>query len=90
MQREKAMNIKNEVDLRGMQVSEALDTLDKYLDDAMLANLKQVRIIHGKGTFALRKAVKEHLAKLPFVKDCKDGDYYTGGIGVTVAELDNN
>ena len=90
MQREKAMNIKNEVDLRGMQVSEALDTLDKYLDDAMLANLKQVRIIHGKGTFALRKAVKEHLAKLPFVKDCQDGDYYTGGIGVTVAELDNN
>ncbi|MBQ9991871.1 MAG: endonuclease MutS2 [Firmicutes bacterium] len=85
LQRDKAMNIKNEVDLRGMQVTEALEVLDKYLDDAMLAGLKQVRIIHGKGTFVLRKAVKEHLQNLRAVKEYRDGDYHEGGIGVTVA-----
>jgi len=85
LQRDKAMNIKNEVDLRGMQVSEALEVLDKYLDDVMLAGLKQVRIIHGKGTFVLRNAVKEHLKSLRAVKEYRDGDYHEGGIGVTVA-----
>lgn len=87
LQRDKAMNIKNEVDLRGMQVSEALEVLDKYLDDAMIAGLAQVRIIHGKGTFALRKAVKEYLKGLTFISAQRDGDYHEGSIGVTVAEL---
>ncbi len=88
MQSEKARSISPELDLRGMLVEEALETLDKYIDDAVLAGLKNVRIIHGKGTGALRAAVKEHLLTHPLVKSSRFGDFHEGGIGVTVAILD--
>lgn len=76
-----------ELDLRGMTVGEALATLSIFLDSAMLANLSQVRIIHGKGTGALRKAVHEELKHSRAVKRYRLGVYGEGEDGVTIAEL---
>ena len=84
---EKSISISHELDLRGLLVDEALESLDKYLDDACVAGLKEVRIIHGKGTGALREAVTLHLRKHRQVKSSRMGDYNEGGTGVTVALL---
>lgn len=77
----------NEVRLRQLTVDEALIKLDRYLNDAFMAGLYQVRIIHGKGTGTLRQAVREQLAKHPLVKSYRPADYGEGGAGVTIAEL---
>ena len=77
----------SEVDLRGMMVDEALASLDYFLDNALLAHLESVRIIHGKGTGAVRKAVREHLKRSRYVKSFRPGRYGEGEDGVTVAEL---
>jgi len=76
-----------ELDLRGLRVEEAIPRLDKYLNDAYLAGLPPVRIIHGKGTGALRRAVREHLEGHPLVASYRPGDQHEGGDGVTVAEM---
>ena len=76
-----------QVDLRGMTVDEALAALDLYLDNAMMARLETVTIIHGKGTGAVRKAVREHLKRSRYVKSFRPGRYGEGEDGVTVAEL---
>ncbi|MCS7219762.1 MAG: Smr/MutS family protein, partial [Anaerolineae bacterium] len=76
-----------ELDLRGQTVEEVLPRLDKYLDDAYLAGLPWVRIIHGKGTGTLRRAVREALARHPLVAEIRPGEYNEGGDGVTVARL---
>ena len=76
-----------ELDLRGMTVGEAIASLSIFLDSAMLANLAQVRIIHGKGTGALRKAVHEELKRNKAVKKYRLGIYGEGEDGVTIAEL---
>jgi DNA mismatch repair protein MutS2 len=81
---EKARTISPELDLRGKYAEEALEELDKYLDDAMLAGIDKVRIIHGKGTGALRRAVRTHLQNHHFVSDFRDGALVEGGFGVTV------
>ena len=77
----------NEVDLRGMDAVEAICVLDNYLDSAMRANLGTVRIIHGKGTGILRKAVQDALKKNKFVKKYRLGVYGEGEDGVTIAEF---
>lgn len=76
-----------ELDLRGMSADEAVATLENFLDGAMLANLAQVRIIHGKGTGVLRKAVHEELKRNRAVKRYRLGVYGEGEDGVTIAEL---
>jgi len=76
-----------EVDLRGMMVDEALASLDIFLDNALLAHLESVRIIHGKGTGAVRNAVREHLKRSRYIKSFRPGRYGEGEDGVTVAEL---
>ncbi len=83
----KTENIKSELDLRGLMVEEALDKVDKYLDDAYLSSLAQVRIIHGKGTGALRSAVREQLRHHRHVAQYRFGAFNEGGDGVTVVEL---
>jgi len=81
-------SVSSEIDLRGMTKEEAWASLDKYLDDAFLASLPQVRIIHGKGTGALRKAVEEYLKTCTkYVDSYRMGEPSEGGIGVTVAKL---
>jgi DNA mismatch repair protein MutS2 len=76
-----------ELDLRGQRVEEIEPRLDKYLDDAFLAGLPFVRIVHGKGTGALRQAVRERLRVHPLVKSHRGGEDGEGGTGVTVAYL---
>ncbi len=76
-----------EVDLRGMDCVEAICVLDRYMDEAMRSNLSQVRIIHGKGTGALRAAVQQSLKKNKFVKKFRLGQYGEGEDGVTIAEF---
>lgn len=79
--------IATELDLRGMTGEEALPILDKYLDDAFLNSLPQARIIHGKGTGALRKLVQQELKHNPHVKAYRLGNFDEGGDGVTVVTL---
>ncbi|MBL7183555.1 MAG: endonuclease MutS2 [Anaerolineae bacterium] len=76
-----------ELNLRGQTVEEVLPRLDKYLNDAYLAGLPQVRIIHGKGTGALRRAVRDFVADHPLVASHRSGDRYEGGEGATVVKL---
>lgn len=76
-----------EIDLRGMRVEEALAMVDKFLDDALLAGWNEVRLIHGKGTGALRQSITEYLKTLPHVKSARMGQFGEGDIGVTVVEL---
>jgi DNA mismatch repair protein MutS2 len=75
------------IDLRGTTVDETLQQLDRYLDQAMRAGLPQVRIIHGKGTGALRRAVRHFLADHPLVSDYETADPREGGEGVTIARI---
>lgn len=79
-----------ELDLRGQRVEEVLPQLDKYLDDAFLAGLPFVRIVHGKGTGALRQTVRQQLRNHPLVKSFRSGEDGEGGTGVTVAYLDGD
>lgn len=83
----KSQNVKNEIDLRGTNVEEAIVEIDKYLDDAYLFGHKEVRLIHGKGTGALRKGVQNYLPRQKHVKSFRDGSFSEGGLGVTVVEL---
>ncbi len=83
----KAMNISPEINLLGLTVDDAIAKLDKYLDDAVLSHLSSVRIVHGKGTGALRKGIHEYLKKNPVVTSFRTGEYGEGEHGVTIAEL---
>ncbi len=83
----KAQEISPEIMLRHMHVEEALYALDKYINDAILANLTTIRIVHGKGEGILRKAVHEYLKNHPNVKSYRLGQYGEGDLGVTIAEL---
>lgn len=83
----KSLTISPEIRLLGMTVDEALSALDKYIDDAYLSHLKEVRIVHGKGTGALRKAVQEYLNGNMYVKDYHQAAYGEGDAGVTIARL---
>ena len=83
----KSLNISPEVNLIGKTVDEAISVLDKYLDDAYLAHLPQVRIVHGRGTGALKNAVHQHLKRLKYVKSFRLGEFGEGDTGVTIAEF---
>ncbi|MGM0501748.1 MAG: endonuclease MutS2 [Bacillota bacterium] len=84
---EKAKNISPKLDLRGMRAVEAKDKLLKYLDDAMLSNLNQLEIVHGKGTGTLREVVTETLNDYRGIKDYRLGRPKEGGTGVTIVDL---
>lgn len=79
--------IRTELDLRGSNVDEAMLAIDKYLDEAVLAGLHQVRIIHGLGTGALRRGVQDYLRSHRAIKSMRLGVHGEGGTGVTVVEL---
>ena len=80
----KSFSVSPEVNLIGMTTDEAMPVLDKYLDDAYLAHLPQVRVVHGRGTGALRAAVHKHLKKLKYVKEFRLGEFGEGDTGVTI------
>jgi DNA mismatch repair protein MutS2 len=83
----KAKHISPELDLRGMLVHEGIERVEKYLDDAYLASLPQVTLIHGKGTGALRAAIHKELKGRPYVKRFRLGGFGEGEDGVTIVEL---
>lgn len=80
----KSFSVSHEINLLGKTVDEAISELDKYLDDAYLAHLPNVRVVHGKGTGALRNAVHNHLKRLKIVKEYRLGEYGEGDAGVTI------
>lgn len=84
----KSASVSTEINLIGMTTDEAIAVLDKYLDDAYIAYLPSVRIVHGKGTGALRAAVHKHLKRLKYVKSFHLGEFGEGDAGVTIAEFE--
>ena len=80
----KSFSVSPGVNLIGMTVDEAIPVLDKYLDDAYLAHLPKVRVVHGRGTGALKAGVHKHLKKLKYVKEFRLGDFGEGDTGVTI------
>ena len=87
---EKPASVRQDLDIRGMTGEEALPLIDKFIDDAILAGLNRVDVIHGKGTGALRKKVADFLATHPRVKGFRLGEWNEGGTGATVVELSEN
>jgi DNA mismatch repair protein MutS2 len=84
---ERSGPVERELDLRGMTADEAFPLIDKFIDDAVLAGLNRIDVIHGKGTGALRKKVTEFLSRHPRVRSFRLGEWNEGGIGATVVEL---
>jgi DNA mismatch repair protein MutS2 len=80
-------NVRTELDLRGSNVEEAIVEVDRFLDEAIMANLSQVYIIHGKGTGVLRTGIQDYLRRHKHVRTFRIGAFNEGGLGVTVAEL---
>ena len=80
-------NINRELDLRGYNIEEAIYVIDKFLDDAYIVGLKEVFLIHGKGTGVLRQGVQNYLKRNKHVKSFRIGSYSEGGTGVTVVEI---
>ena len=83
----KSATVSTEIKLIGLNSDEAIARLDKYLDDAYIAHLPSVRIVHGKGTGALRNAVHAHLKRLNYIKSYKLAEFGEGDAGVTIAEF---
>jgi DNA mismatch repair protein MutS2 len=83
-------SVDRELRLRHLTVDEALWQLDQYLNDAFMAGLSSVRIVHGKGTGKLRRAIHGSLTNHPLVKSYRLGDYGEGDYGVTIVELTNH
>ncbi|MGN0353242.1 MAG: endonuclease MutS2 [Roseburia sp.] len=83
----KSASVSTEINLIGKTTDEAIALLDKYLDDAYIAHLPSVRIVHGKGTGALRNAVQSHLKRCKYVKSYHLGEFGEGDAGVTIAEF---
>ena len=80
----KSANISPEINLLGKTVDEAISALDKYLDDAYISHLPSVRVVHGKGTGALRSAVHSHLKRQKYVESFRLGEFGEGDAGVTI------
>ena len=84
------MSVDSELRIRRLTMDEALPKLEKYLDDAFMAGLPSVRIIHGKGTGILRQLVHDTVANHPLVKSYRLGEYGEGEAGVTIVEMANH
>lgn len=80
----KSFSVGTEVNLIGMTTDEAVPAMEKYLDDAYLAHMPSVRVVHGRGTGALKNACHKRLRQLKYVKDFRLGEFGEGGTGVTI------
>ena len=85
----KYKRVEREINLVGERVEDGIARLEVYLDNAFASQMTTVKIIHGIGSGALRKACRQKLAKLSYVKSYRDGDYYDGGSAVTIVEFNN-
>ena len=86
--REKQLNFKQDIDLRGMRVNEALTAVAYFIDDAIQVGQARVRILHGTGTGALRQVIRQYLSTVSGVAHYHDEHVQFGGAGITVVELD--
>lgn len=85
---EKKLHFKHEIDVRGMRGDEALQTVTYFIDDAILANVSPVRILHGTGTGILRQLIRDYLSTVPGIQHYRDEHVQFGGAGITVVELE--
>ena len=84
----KRLNFKSEIDIRGMRGEEAVQAVNYFIDDAVICNVHQLRVLHGTGNGILRTLVRQYLSTLPFVKNFHDEHVQFGGAGITVIELE--
>ena len=84
----KRLNFKSDMDIRGMRGEEALQAVGYFIDDAVVCNAHQLRVLHGTGNGILRTLVRQYLSTLPFVKNFHDEHVQFGGAGITVIELE--
>ena len=85
--RERSLNFKREIDVRGMRADEALQAVTYVIDDAIIVNVEQVRILHGTGTGVLRELIRKYLKTIPSVSSFRDEHVQFGGAGITVVEF---
>ncbi|MDE6482618.1 MAG: Smr/MutS family protein [Rikenellaceae bacterium] len=85
---QKRLDFKRQIDLRGARVDEALSRVQEYMDEAFMLGIDQVKILHGKGTGALKEEIRRYLRTLPYVRSAADEHVQFGGAGITVVELD--
>lgn len=86
--RETKLNFKNDIDVRGMRVDEALQAITYYIDDAIMIGVSSVRILHGTGTGALRQTIRQYLSTVPQVGKYHDEHIQFGGVGITIVEFE--
>ncbi|MDE6323590.1 MAG: Smr/MutS family protein [Paramuribaculum sp.] len=86
--RSRQLQFRQEIDVRGMRVDEAVQTVTYFIDDAIQFNASKVRILHGTGTGALRQSIREYLGSVSGVESCRDEDVRFGGAGITVVDLE--
>ena len=86
--RDRQLNFKQEIDVRGMRVDEAVQAITYFIDDAIQFNAKQVRVLHGTGTGALRQYLRQYLDTVNGVRSYRDEHVQFGGAGITVIELE--
>jgi len=87
--REKQLHFKQDLDIRGMRAEEAIQVVTNYIDNAVMLGVKKVRILHGKGTGALRMTIRQYLATIPDVTRFADEHIQFGGSGITIVSFDN-
>ena len=85
--REKSLNFRQDIDVRGMRGEEALNAITHYIDDAIQVGVARVRILHGTGTGALRQIIRQYLRTIPAVRDARDEHVQFGGAGITVVDF---
>ena len=85
---ERKLNFSTELDVRGERVGDALDRVSRFVDDAIMLNVGSVRIIHGKGTGALREEIQKFLRTVPDISSVDDESIQLGGTGVTMVKFD--
>lgn len=85
--RKKHLEFSQDIDIRGMRGDEALQAVSYFMDDALMVNARQVRILHGTGNGILRQLIRQYLGTLPFVRNARDEHVQFGGAGITVVEM---
>ncbi|MBQ8645063.1 MAG: Smr/MutS family protein, partial [Bacteroidales bacterium] len=85
---ERRLNFKPNIDIRGERLMEALDIVSRFIDDALMVGIGEVKILHGKGNGILKEEIRKYLKTVPGVVSCKDEDVQFGGSGITVVKLD--
>ena len=85
---ERKLNFKPNIDIRGERLNEALESVTRFIDDALMVGVSEVKILHGKGNGILKEEIRKYLKTIPGVVSCKDEDIRYGGSGITIVNLD--